>query len=252
MRICAAYRRIWMEGARFLNKSGLIFRNHASERDTLKIALGLSFLLHIVFLMRLPFISSYYFKKPFNNHIEIYYKAKLGTQKAHAQREMKTQQKEDRKMQVVLEKEKNFSSFVKDITKLSKEFEINKKQPTKVSSAEKKHEILVEPLKSEEIQVPTYKNYYLLLRSAIKKRALANIDFSKFEKGGEVYLTCVVSSDGILKQIKIIEERTKASQYLKDVSLKSVQEASPFPRFSPNLNYPELTFSVAINYKITE
>ena len=83
----------------------------------------------------------------------------------------------------------------------------------------------------------------------IKKRAYAN--FSKVETG-EVYMTFVVLSDGRLKQVQLIEEKTAAQDYLRQVSLKSVEECNPFPRFPPDLTYPELSFNVVISFELEE
>ena len=66
---------------------------------------------------------------------------------------------------------------------------------------------------------------------------------------GEVYLTFALSSDGALKQIKLIEGRTNATDYLRDIGLNSIQEASPFPPFPSDLSYPELTFNIAISFR---
>jgi hypothetical protein len=114
-----------------------------------------------------------------------------------------------------------------------------------------KRQISIPLLKSEKITNPKYLGYNERIRDKIKGRAYLYSDDPRFEKG-KVYLTFVVSSDGILKQVKIIDDKTKANDYLRSVGLRSIQESSPFPAFPEDLKYPELTFSVEIFFNVGE
>ncbi|MEW5895272.1 MAG: hypothetical protein AB1650_05910 [Candidatus Omnitrophota bacterium] len=115
---------------------------------------------------------------------------------------------------------------------------------------EKRH-IQVPMLDSEKMMGPRYMNYHQQIREKIKNRAYFYVDDPQFEIG-EVYLTFILSSDGALKQVKIIPEKTTANNYLHTISLRSIKEAAPFPPFPRDLNYPELTFNVVISFETEE
>jgi hypothetical protein len=138
-------------------------------------------------------------------------------------------------------------TVLKDISKFADSTELNNKQPAKVSKIHVERKITVPPLNSEKINNPIYLNYYQIVRNRIKERAYEN--YSQYE-AGEVYLTFVLLSDGSLKELKLIEEKTSANQYLRDVGVKSIQDASPFPPFPRDLRYPELSFNVVISFEV--
>lgn len=117
------------------------------------------------------------------------------------------------------------------------------RQTEKIKGMTVSRKISVPELYSEKINIPAYANYYQTVRDWIKKRA--DLICTQLEEG-EVYLTFIVTADGKISQIKIIEEKTSANDYLRDVALRSAREASPFPTFPKDLKYPELTFNVVI------
>lgn len=112
-----------------------------------------------------------------------------------------------------------------------------------------KKTVSVPPLQSEKINNPSYANYYSLVRGRIKQRAYFN--YSEYY-AGEVYLTFILTSDGNLKELQILEDRTTAGQYLRTIGLKSIKEAVPYPPFPKELRYPELTFNVVISFQVRE
>ncbi len=99
------------------------------------------------------------------------------------------------------------------------------------------------------IKSPSYNGYYELIREKIRHAAYRN--YAQTETG-EVYLAFVVGSDGNLKDVRYIEERSTPSYYLKDISLRSMKEAAPFPPFPQDLDYPQLSFNVIISFQIEE
>ena len=112
-----------------------------------------------------------------------------------------------------------------------------------------KKTVSVPALQSEKINNPSYANYYSLVRGRIKQRAYFN--YSEYY-AGEVYVTFILTSDGTLKELQILEDRTTGGQYLRTIGLKSVKEASPFPPFPKELHYPELTFNVVISFQVRD
>ena len=224
------------------------------ENKIFNFALIASLIIHIVALTRLSYSNAHHLTQPLKN-IEIAYYALTAdgtradidkSQEPDIDKELKN------KTEVFLRKQPDSSPFMKDISKLVEQFKQHTKQPAAVAAAQKKHVVSVPALKSEEIEIPEYQLYYHDIRNLIRKRALANIDFSRFDTG-DVYLTFIVSSDGILTKIQILNDRTQASEYLRDISLSSVHEAAEsFSAFPTDLQYPELPFNVVISFKLEE
>ncbi len=127
----------------------------------------------------------------------------------------------------------------------------DKKQKTEINIDEENREIFVPSVIVEKMGGPKYFNYKEHIRRKIKEKAYGHIEDPKFNSG-EVYLTFVLLADGSLRQIRIVEDKTEANEYLRGIGLKSVQEANPFPPFPKDLNYPELTFSVPISFRVNK
>ncbi len=122
-----------------------------------------------------------------------------------------------------------------------------KKFPAHISDLDSKRQILVPILSSEKISNPNYMNYQQHIRNKIKSQANIFKDDPRFQTG-EVYLTFILGADGQLKDIRIIDQKTRASEFLRRVSLRSIKESSPFPPFPFELKYPELSFNVSISF----
>jgi outer membrane biosynthesis protein TonB len=114
-------------------------------------------------------------------------------------------------------------------------------------NAAMKKTVSIPLLESEKINNPSYQSYYALVRARIKQRAYFN--YAEYY-AGEVYLTFILNSDGSLKDLKIIEEKSSGGPYLRTIGLKSIKEATPFPQFPKALKYPELTFNVVISFQV--
>jgi len=110
-----------------------------------------------------------------------------------------------------------------------------------------KKKITLPPIDLDKIDNPSYISYYQIVREKIRRTAYQN--YTRAEVG-EVYLTFLIFSDGSLKAIHLIEEKSSPSPYLKEISLRSIKEASPFPNFPKELDYPQLSFNVVISFEI--
>jgi len=110
-----------------------------------------------------------------------------------------------------------------------------------------KKKITLPPIDADKINDPSYISYYQIVREKIKRAAYQNYTHNET---GEVYLTFVISSDGMLRQTRLVEEKSSPIQYLREIALKSVTDASPFPNFPAELNYPQLSFNVIISFEI--
>lgn len=110
-----------------------------------------------------------------------------------------------------------------------------------------KKRVYLPPIDMNKINNPSYINYYQIVREKIKRSAYRN--YTRTEVG-EIYLSFVISGDGTLKEVRLDENKSTPSTYLKEISLRSIHDASPFPTFPKELNYPQLSFNVAISFEI--
>lgn len=107
--------------------------------------------------------------------------------------------------------------------------------------------ITLPPVNLDNINNPSYVSYYQIVREKIRRAAYHN--YTRTETG-EVNLSFVISKDGFLKDMRLLEEKSSPDPYLRDTALQSIRDASPFPAFPKDLDYPQLSFNVAISFQI--
>jgi len=110
-----------------------------------------------------------------------------------------------------------------------------------------KKKITLPPIDMNKINNPSYISYYQIVREKIRRAAYQNYTHTDV---GEVYLSFTVSNDGYLREVKLVEEKSSSSPYLKEIALRSIKDASPFPNFPKELDYPQLSFNVVISFEI--
>lgn len=110
-----------------------------------------------------------------------------------------------------------------------------------------KKKITLPPIDMNKINNPSYISYYQIVREKIKRSAYYN--YSRTETG-EVYVSFIISNNGYLKDAQLVQEKSSSSPYLREIALKSVKDASPFPDFPKELEYPHLSFNVVISFEI--
>lgn len=110
-----------------------------------------------------------------------------------------------------------------------------------------KKKITLPPVDMNKVNNPSYISYYQIVREKIRRAAYQN--YSRTEEG-EAYLSFIISNQGYLKEVQFVSEKSNASQFLKEISLKSINEAAPFPAFPKELDYPQLSFNVIISFEI--
>ena len=110
-----------------------------------------------------------------------------------------------------------------------------------------KKKITLPPIEMNKINNPSYLSYYQIVREKIKRAAYQNYTG---RETGEITISFVISNDGILKDLRLLEERSSISEYLREIALRSIKDASPFPNFPKELDYPRLSFNLAITFEI--
>ncbi|MCX5697315.1 MAG: TonB family protein [Candidatus Omnitrophica bacterium] len=112
-----------------------------------------------------------------------------------------------------------------------------------------KKKITLPPVDLDKIDNPSYVSYYQIVREKIRRCAYQY--YTRTEQG-EVYLSFVISNDGYVREIRVVEEKSSSNPYLLEISVKSIKEAAPFPNFPKELDYQQLSFNVVISYEIGE
>jgi outer membrane biosynthesis protein TonB len=118
-------------------------------------------------------------------------------------------------------------------------------EPAKSGAQYAKIEIPPELPKEKE---SLYLDYYRSIREEISRFTLEN--YSRYIACGEVCLYFVLSADGRLQEIRVVEERSSPNRLLKDVARKSVQQAAPFLSFPEGLTQEQLSFNVIIAFEV--
>lgn len=117
-------------------------------------------------------------------------------------------------------------------------------KPVEISIRRK---ISLPPIDVNKINNPVYISYYQVVREKIKRSAYQN--YSSTETG-EVTVSFLISDNGYLKDMKLVEEKSSASPYLREIAARSVKDASPFPNFPRDLAYPQLSFNLTITFEV--
>ena len=110
-----------------------------------------------------------------------------------------------------------------------------------------KRKITLPAIEMAKIDNPSYISYYQIVREKIRRSAYQNYTHNET---GEVYVSFIISNDGYIKDVRLAEEKTTANDYLKNIALKSIRDASPFPNFPKELDYPQLSFNIIISFEI--
>jgi len=130
---------------------------------------------------------------------------------------------------------------------LNKSPQLSRPNLTASSPIAIKKKISLPPIDMAKINNPNYITYYQIVREKIRRSAFQNFTHNET---GEVYVSFIISNDGLIRNTRLVEEKTTANDYLKDIALKSVREASPFPNFPKELDYQQLSFNIIISFQI--
>lgn len=122
-------------------------------------------------------------------------------------------------------------------------------KPEQMRTMELSRRVSITPIKSEKINNPVYAAYNEMVRDRIKEKVYENYD--KMESG-TVYLTFLLDDHGVLRDAKIIPEKTDASEHLQEIAMRSLRQASPFPAFLRGMNLSEYPFNIEIQYQVSD
>ena len=217
------------------------------------LALAVSIGLHVITVGVLFFTQTRLPSKAFQK-LEVVYQARPVADPEHFRQVQEIRNIEEKKTKAIpqiLTKKESGPQFMQElIKKTPSQFKLNNKQAVKLNSLDTKRHVSISVLETDKIMNPRYLNYQDRLRERIRDRAHSYVDNPDFEVG-DVYVTFVLVADGSVKEVKIIEEKTKANDYLRNISLRSIKE-SEFPPFPKDFKFPELSFSIQISFEIKQ
>ena len=132
------------------------------------------------------------------------------------------------------------------------------KEENSVSMAEKpitqkedvsfKRSVFMPYIPGEKFKSPEYKSYYQVIREKIRKYAYYY--YRKLQRG-EVTLSFSLSSSGELIEASVNKQKSSKDDYLCDIALRSVTEASPYPPFPAKMkNSSRQTFNIIISFEL--
>lgn len=110
-----------------------------------------------------------------------------------------------------------------------------------------KKKITLPAVELDKINNPSYISYYQIVREKIRRAAYQNYTRTQT---GEVYISFIISADGYLQEARLSEDRSSDDPYLREIALRSVKDASPFPNFPKELDYPQLSFNIEISFDL--
>lgn len=222
-----------------------------SEKNILGLAIAISFLLHSSILVVL-FFTHPEKRKDLRKVMAIVYQVqkKQGALKQSVPEVRTIKEKVELPSPKVLSaKMTTRAPVMESAAKSPAHLGERQKTPGTVPVVSAKRYVSVPVLHSEKMASPRYLNYNDRIRAKIKNRVYSYVDDPAFREG-EVYLTFVLLSNGVLKDIRVIDNKTHANDFLRNIGLKSIRESSPFPPFPDDLKYPELSFNVVISFQV--
>ena len=110
-----------------------------------------------------------------------------------------------------------------------------------------KTKITLLPNEAEKSDSPSYISHSQFVREKIKRCLYQN--YSRMETG-QIFLSFVLSKDGFLRNVRLVDEKSSPSGYLRTIALQSIKDAAPFPDFPKDLDYDRLSFNVVISFEI--
>jgi len=230
-----------------------------ADRHRFRYALLMSFLLHCLLIIGLSLPRRSHYIKP-AKQIEVVYRAvkqKTSKSSLFSYKKFNVVEKAPPPLDDIdiLPKKEDFFKVIDkqtaDVSITKDTFKLANKQVAEIQTLDMDRKITIPVLKTEKMISTGYLSQHQKIREKIRQRAYAYINNPRL-KDGQVYLTFLLSRDGRLKQVKIIESKTRANAYTRSVAKRSVEEASPFPPFPADLQYPELSFSIMISFRVNE
>ena len=126
------------------------------------------------------------------------------------------------------------------------------RQMTALKDAKEKTFARVVEEEQDDAKKATYISYYRAVREKIREWADRNYPKNKKLAEGEVFLSFIVTSSGELLQVMVVDEKSVASRFLRNIAINSIRDASPFPSFPKGIGHYQITFNVIISFELNK
>ncbi|MBI4436970.1 MAG: hypothetical protein HY590_06150 [Candidatus Omnitrophica bacterium] len=122
---------------------------------------------------------------------------------------------------------------------------------SKETSSKREEEIrseaeMIEALHLNHEEKPIFLTYYQEIRERIRKNLFAYYRSGRQE--GNVTLNFVLFSNGQLKKVKAVEKEKPSHPALREIAMRSVIDASPFPPFPNGFKRPSASLWVRVTF----
>jgi len=83
---------------------------------------------------------------------------------------------------------------------------------------------------------------------AVRNRIIENLDTLKSAVEGEVCVRFIVFSDGKLKEVRILDDKSSSNGFLRSAAFNAVRDAAPFAAFPAGTSLSEIAFTCEISF----
>lgn len=233
------------------------------REDTFKITLLASLLIHTAALSFLPYLKNISSEKEFTK-LEITYKGlpqRLSSQKEYgiSKEILNTNPKKLPKTSLPFSpantNNKKIEQPIKfDLSKLFTQKEaITIPKPQMLTQAQKSKNIKLKDISKETPREPAYINYKNKIRGQIREKVYYYSEQCLFfdnPRKGSIFVSFTINSNGILKELNILGEKSSNDELLKKIVLNAIKDASPFEEFPKELKYNERIINLEISFEI--
>jgi len=217
-----------------------------ADNSIFKFAFLASILFHAIFFLTIPETSFMPTRRSLEKIKIVYYKIKKEKPK---KKKVFSRKKKPIIRELPKVTKKEVLNPPKKIAKKASKPKIEKKTTVAFKKVkEKKFESVVKEEKDTAKKV-TYINYYRAVREKIRKYADRNYPKTKDLGEGEVLLNFVVSSNGELLQIRVVNRKSVKDPDLREIAINSIRDASPFPSFPKGMSQYQITFNLILSFE---
>ena len=217
-----------------------------AENKSFQLAVLVSVLLHSVLFIGLPHMPFLPSKRSLQTLEISYYKIK----------EMPKKQTIAKKAEPIVKKlPKVTEEDILNPRAAAKKVRKTKQKPRQMTALEDTKEKTFAKVVEEEqddAKKATYISYYRAVREKIREWADRNYPKNKKLAEGEVFLSFIVTSSGELLQVMVVDEKSVASRFLRNIAINSIRDASPFPSFPKGMGHYQITFNVIISFELNK
>lgn len=228
------------------------------QENTAKITLLISLVIHGAILSALPFFKNIPQKKELTN-LEVTYR--------HIAQKVSRQERSgiSKELLSIKQKELPKSSLPQDRPKVEQppKFDLSElfkpketilvPKPQPLPQGQKIKKISLKNLPLEQSKEPAYLSYRDVIRKKIQDKVYYYSDqYFYFDNPheGKIFVSFTVSSDGILKELDILENKSSDDNILRKIVTTAIKNSAPFDKFPKDLKYDERTFNLEISFEI--